>query len=95
MNIPKSHGYMFVIDFVAGGFDIDLITPHNAPEHFGNNVDHVTLRWDDIDAEGIHEGVYSIENLPKKLEPHAASLLARYLVKTYLPEELSPLGGNL
>lgn len=89
--IPKSHGYMFVIDFVAGGFDIDMVTPHNAPEHYGTFFEGITIRWDDVDAEGIYEGTYSIEHLPKQLENYAAGLLARHLVRTYLPEELTTL----
>lgn len=92
MSIPQSHGYMFVIDFVPGGFDIDMVTPSTAPDDFGTFVGSVSVAWDDVDPSGIHEGAFTIEHLPKQLESHAAGLLARHLVHTYIPEQLNTIG---
>lgn len=92
--IPKSDGYMFVIDFVPGGLDLNLISPHDHPNHYGSNVACVRVYWDDIDGQGVTEGTFRIENLPKQLEQFAADLFAMYLVKRYYPEDLQLPGGN-
>ena len=83
MSIPTQDGYMFTIDFVPGGLDLNLVSPHEHPEHYGVVVATVRVHCDDVDGKGITEGTFSVANLPKQLEQYAADLYAMHFFTKY------------